>query len=93
LPRHKSELLTSITKIIKFLSFLLLGVTAIVVATLCIKITIYNGDPSVFDTPEALSLASPATWGRIILTAGTSISCSNSYLTVATRSRSSISTG
>ena len=71
LPRHKSELLTSITKIIKFLSFLLLGVTAIVVATLCIKITIYNGDPNVFDTPEALSLASPATWGRIILTAGT----------------------
>ncbi|MCR5079133.1 MAG: HAD-IC family P-type ATPase [Bacilli bacterium] len=70
LPRHKSELMGSITKIIHVLTYILLGVVAIIYATLMIKIHIHNGDPAIFGGDFALSLGDVRTWARINITVG-----------------------
>ena len=68
LPRHKSELMTSINAIIHKLVYLILIVMVVIVVTLCIKIAMYGGDKEIFGTVQDLSLADPATWGNIVLT-------------------------
>lgn len=68
LPRHKSVLMTNINRIIVFLSYAIVVVAVIVVASLCIKITLYGNDESVFG--QILSLSDPAAWGKIVLTTG-----------------------
>ncbi|MBQ4254482.1 MAG: HAD-IC family P-type ATPase, partial [Bacilli bacterium] len=70
LPRHKSELMESITKIIHILSFVLLAVVAIIFVTMTIKITVHNGDPAIFGGDTPLSLGDVATWARLNITAG-----------------------
>lgn len=63
----KSELMKTIYGILNVLSFVLLGVVATVIATMCVKITRYGGDPSVF--PEPMSLSDPLGWAQIVSTA------------------------
>lgn len=70
LPRHRSELMVSINKIIRVLAFILIGMVVLVTVTMVIKIHVYDGEPYVFDTSEVLSLTSMTTWARIILTTG-----------------------
>lgn len=66
--RHKSELMTSIMKIIKVLTVGLCIVTAVVTATLAVKIAAYGSDVSVWGME--LSLSDPVTWSLIVLTDG-----------------------
>ncbi len=68
LPRHHSELMTIINRIIRFLAYAILVVVAVIITTLCIKITIHGGNPEVFGS--SLSLSDAATWGRIVITSG-----------------------
>ena len=67
--RHKSELMTSIIKIIKFLTVCLLIVVAVVTATLIFKISTHGSD-SVLWGGMTLSLDDPVSWSLIILTNG-----------------------
>lgn len=70
LPRHRSELMTSINKIIVRLAYAIVIVVAVVFITLCIKITMYGGSKDVFGTDYDLSLTDAATWGKMVVTAG-----------------------
>ena len=73
LARHKSELMTTINNIVKALAVLLVVITAVVIVTLCIKISRWGGDPSVWgevDEGITYSLNDVGTWSKIILTAG-----------------------
>ncbi len=63
----KSELMKTIYGILNILSFVLIGVVAVVVATMCVKITLHGNDPSVFS--DAMSLSDPLGWAQIISTA------------------------
>ena len=63
----KSELMKTIYGILNVLSFVLLGVVAVVVGTMCVKITLHGDDPSVFSEP--MSLGDPLGWAQIISTA------------------------
>ena len=66
---HKSELMTSIMKIIRLLTIGLLISVATVTVTLIIKIINTGGDPAIWDGMQ-LSLNDPVTWARIILADG-----------------------
>lgn len=70
LPRHRSELMDSINKIIRKLAHAIGIVVAVILITLCVKIHLYGNEPGVFAGDELLSLSSPTTWGKIVLTAG-----------------------
>jgi cation-transporting ATPase E len=68
--RHKSELMTTVTRIIKVLSVILVGVLVTVFVTLAMKIKATGGDPAVWGTEQALDLKDPFTWALILLTGG-----------------------
>ncbi len=67
--RHKSELMTSIIKIIKFLTVCLLIVVVVVTATMIFKISTHGTDTNLWGGME-LSLDDPVSWSLIILTDG-----------------------
>ena len=67
--RHKSELMTTIIKIIKFLSIMLVLVLFTVLFTLAFKVYRHGADTSLWDG-MVMSLDDPVTWSRIMLTAG-----------------------
>ncbi|MBQ7669106.1 MAG: HAD-IC family P-type ATPase [Clostridia bacterium] len=67
--RHKSELMTSIMKIMKALTVALVVVLITVTITLVIKIAKSGGDPTIWDG-LTLSVSDPLTWGLIVLTGG-----------------------
>ncbi len=66
---HKSELMESIVKIIKFLSVLLVMVMAIIVISMTIKISKYGNNSDIWDG-MTLSISSPVTWSRIMIAIG-----------------------
>ncbi len=66
---HKSELMTSIMKIIKVLTIGLCIVATVVTATLVYKISLNGADPAIWDG-MTMSLNDPVTWSLIILTDG-----------------------
>ena len=66
---HKSELMSDITKILKVLSIVLLIVTATIIGTLVYKINKTGSVPEIWDG-MTLTLDSPVTWARIMITAG-----------------------
>ena len=71
LARHESELMRDIKKIISKLSIVLLIVSAVVVATLCYKISKWGNTPGELGPDSTtMSLSDPLTWSRIILTLG-----------------------
>ena len=65
---HKSELMTTIFKIIRMLSVALAVVEVVVIGTLVYKIMRNGGDPTVFEMP--LSISDPVAWARIMITGG-----------------------
>ena len=65
---HKSELMTSIMKIIKVLTVCLCVAIAAITATLVIKISANGGDPAVWG--RQMSLDDPVTWSLLVLTDG-----------------------
>ena len=67
--RHKSELMTSIMKILKVLSVALATAVVTVAITLVVKIAQNGGDPSLWDG-RTLSVNDPVAWGLIVLTGG-----------------------
>ncbi len=64
---EKSQLMKTIYGILDVLSFVLLGVVATVIVTMCIKITLHGDDASVF--PQPMSLSDPIGWAQIVSTA------------------------
>ena len=66
---HKSELMSDIVKILKVLSIVLVVVTAVIIGTLVYKINKSGSVPEIWDG-MTLSLNSPVTWARIMITAG-----------------------
>ncbi len=66
--RHKSELMTTIMKILRVLSVALVVVLVVIVATLAYKISRTGGDASIWG--RELSLKDPVAWALIILTGG-----------------------
>ncbi len=67
--RHKSELMTSIMKIIKVLTVGLIIAAGVVTVTMVYKIIVHGGDPALWDG-LTLSLDDPVTWSLIVLTCG-----------------------
>lgn len=67
--RHKSELMSSIMKIVKVLTVALGVVFATIVATLVLKIIKTGGDPSIWNG-LTLTIDDPVSWGLIALTGG-----------------------
>ncbi len=67
--RHKSELMTSIMKIIKVLTVGLCIAAVIVTATLMFKINVHGSNPAIWDG-ITLSLDDPVAWSLIVLTDG-----------------------
>lgn len=63
----KSELMKTIYGILNVLSFVLIGVVAVVIVTMCVKITLYGDNPDIFS--ERMSLTDPLGWAQIISTA------------------------
>lgn len=72
LNKQKSELMTSIYKLIKILGFVLIGIVIVVISTLVYKVYRWGGDASVWS--EAMdttySLKDATSWSRIMLTVG-----------------------
>ncbi|MBO4326427.1 MAG: HAD-IC family P-type ATPase [Clostridia bacterium] len=66
--RHKSELMTTIMKILKILSVMLLIALTVVITTLVIKVSRTGADASIWG--RELALSDPVTWALIILTGG-----------------------
>ena len=69
MERHKSELMTNILSIMKILTIILGVMTVVVVSTLIWKISAYGNDITIWDGMP-MSLTSPITWSRIIITIG-----------------------
>lgn len=67
--RHKSELMTSIMKIIKILTVGLCIAAVVVTITLCYKLSVHGNDPDVLNG-RTLSLDDPVSWSLIVLTDG-----------------------
>ncbi len=67
--RHKSELMTSIMRIIKFITVALAIVIVTIIVTLCVKIAHHGWDTTVWDG-LSLSLRDPVTWALIAMTCG-----------------------
>ena len=65
--RHKSELMTSIMKIIKVLTVGLLIATVVITATLIFKFSAHGGDTAIWDGLN-FSLNTPVAWTMILLT-------------------------
>ncbi len=65
--RHKSELMTSIMKIIKVLTICLVVAVVAVTLTLVYKIIVHGGDPEIWGN-LTMSLDDPVSWSLIILT-------------------------
>ena len=69
---HKSELMSSIMKIIKIITVCLGFAVATVVITLAVKISAHGSDTAVWGLGDLrLSLSDPVTWSLIVLTGGT----------------------
>ncbi len=66
---HKSELMSSIMKIIKFLTVGLCIAVAVVTATLVIKISVTGSNADIWNGLQ-LSLNDPVTWSLIVMTDG-----------------------
>ncbi len=66
---HKSELMTSVMKIIKVLTIGLCIAVAVVTTTLAIKISMNGSNTAIWDG-LSLSLDDPVTWSLIVLTDG-----------------------
>ncbi len=69
MERHKSELMTNIMNIMRVLAVILLIVTIVVIGTLCYKVNVHGNDAALWDN-MTLSLDSPITWARIMITVG-----------------------
>lgn len=69
LSRHKSELMKNINRIINMMSIVLLVLVAVVIGTLCYKVSVHGNDTSIWDG-MVMSLDDAATWSRIVVTAG-----------------------
>lgn len=68
--RHKSELMTSIMKIIKILTVGLgIALTTVLITMVC-KIAATGGDPTIWDG-LTLSFDNPVTWALLVVTGGT----------------------
>ena len=67
--RHKSELMTSVMKIIKVLTVGLVIAAAVVTTTLAVKISATGTDTTIWDG-MTLSLSDPVSWALIVLTDG-----------------------
>ena len=67
---HKSELMSSIMKIIKVLTLGLCIVTVVCTATLIFKVSVHGADPAVWGNGLTMSLSDPVTWSLIVLTDG-----------------------
>ncbi len=68
--RHKSELMQTILKIVKFLTVMLALVFVTVILTMIFKISKHGNDPSLWGG-MTLSLSEPVAWAQIMLVAGT----------------------
>lgn len=66
---HKSELMSSVMKIIKILTIGICIVVTVVTATLVYKISVNGADPSIWNGMK-MSLGDPVTWALIVLTDG-----------------------
>lgn len=67
---HKSELMSSVMRIIKILTIGLCIAVTVCTATLVYKISIHGGDPTVWGNNLTLSLNDPVSWALIVLTDG-----------------------
>ena len=67
--RHKSELMTSVMKIIKVLTVGLVIAATVITVTLAVKISATGGDATIWDGMQ-LSLSDPVSWALIVLTDG-----------------------
>ena len=66
---HKSELMTSVMKIIKVLTIGICIVVTVVTATLVYKISVNGANPDIWNGMK-MSLGDPVTWALIVLTDG-----------------------
>ncbi len=66
---HKSELMTSVMKIIKVLTIGICIVVTVVTATLVYKISVNGANPDIWNSMK-MSLGDPVTWALIVLTDG-----------------------
>ena len=66
---HKSELMTSIVKIIKLLTAALVIAAGVITVTMIYKVIAHGGNPAVWDG-LTMSLDDPVTWALIVLTDG-----------------------
>ncbi len=64
---EKSELMRNIYGLLNIFSFVLIGVVVLVTVTMCVKISMYGQDATVFPTP--ISLDDPLAWAQIVSTA------------------------
>lgn len=69
MQKTKSELMTTILRIIRFLSIILCIVALVVVGTMIYKIQMHGSETEIWDGME-LSLTNPVTWARIMITVG-----------------------
>jgi cation-transporting P-type ATPase E len=72
LSKQKSELMTSIYRLIRILAIVLIFIVIIVTSTMVYKVYRWGDDPSVWSEAgdSTYSLSSAATWARIVLTVG-----------------------
>ena len=69
MEQHKSELMTTIVKIMHILSIILCIITIVIISTMCYKIARYGNMTELWDGME-MSLNDPVTWARIMITVG-----------------------
>ena len=69
MERHKSELMSNILAIMKILTIILGVMTVVIIGTMMWKISKYGADKTIWDGME-MSVSSPVTWARIMITVG-----------------------
>ena len=69
MEKHKSELMSKIIKVMKFLAICLVIMTITIIATMIYKIERYGNDINLWDGME-MSLTSSVSWARIMITIG-----------------------
>ena len=69
MEQHKSELMTTIVRILHILSVILCVITVVIIGTMCYKVARYGSMTELWDGME-MNLADPVTWARIMITVG-----------------------
>ena len=69
MEQHKSELMTTIERIMHVLSIILCIITIVIISTMTYKIARYGNMTELWDGME-MSLSDPVTWARIMITVG-----------------------